>query len=192
MKLHMAGKYDGNEENLPKREHPQNYVPFKEPQDMRKLAIIVNGISIALIVILMIPFIWLGHSYIGENSLWMALGFLASMVTFIPHEFLHAICFKGDVYMYSNLSKGMMFVVGTEDLSKARFVFLSLLPNLVFGVMPFIVFLVAPQITFLGAFGISCISMGAGDYMNVFNALTQMPKGAKTYLSGMHSFWYIP
>ena len=34
--------------------------------------------------------------------------------------------------------------------------------------------------------------MGFGDYMNVFNALTQMPRGARTYLYGFHSYWYQP
>ncbi|MCI8497238.1 MAG: DUF3267 domain-containing protein, partial [Clostridiales bacterium] len=33
---------------------------------------------------------------------------------------------------------------------------------------------------------------GAGDYYNVFNALTQMPKGARTYLYQFNSFWYMP
>ena len=33
---------------------------------------------------------------------------------------------------------------------------------------------------------------GAADYLNVINALTQMPKGSLTYLYGMHSYWYIP
>ena len=34
--------------------------------------------------------------------------------------------------------------------------------------------------------------MGIGDYYNIINALIQMPKGAKTYLYGFHSYWYLP
>ncbi len=34
------------------------------------------------------------------------------------------------------------------------------------------------------------IAMGFGDYINVFNALTQRPNGGKTYLNGFHSYWY--
>ena len=39
-----------------------------------------------------------------------------------------------------------------------------------------------------------CISfpMGIGDYYNVFNCLTQVPKGGLVYMSGMHSYWYLP
>ena len=40
--------------------------------------------------------------------------------------------------------------------------------------------------------GVIAIAMGAGDYYNVFNALTQMPKGARTYLYQMNSYWYMP
>jgi hypothetical protein len=44
----------------------------------------------------------------------------------------------------------------------------------------------------LGGLGALAIGAGAGDYFNVYNALTQMPRGARTYMCGMHSFWYIP
>lgn len=86
----------------------------------------------------------------------------------------------------------MLFVVGTETMSKGRFVFMSLLPNLVFGAIPYLVFLIWPEQTFLGTLGLMALSMGAGDYYNVFNALTQMPKGARTYLHQFHSYWYLP
>ena len=36
------------------------------------------------------------------------------------------------------------------------------------------------------------ISMGVGDYYNVFNALTQMPKGARCFLERQSSYWYMP
>ena len=94
--------------------------------------------------------------------------------------------------MYEYLSKGMLFVVGSERMSKARFVFMSMLPNLVFGFVPFLLFLINPSWTLLGTLGAFAIPMGAGDYYNVFNALTQMPKGAKTYMKGFHSYWYLP
>ena len=86
----------------------------------------------------------------------------------------------------------MLFVVGPEDMTKARFVFMSLLPNLVFGIIPFLIFLIFPQFGFLGTLGAFATGMGAGDYYNVYNALTQMPKGARTYLYQFNSYWYEP
>ena len=110
----------------------------------------------------------------------------------VPHELLHALCFREDVYMYHNLKQGMLFVVGPEDMSKGHFVFMSMLPNIVFGFIPFTLFLVKPELRLLGIFGFLSIASGAGDYLNVYNALTQMPKGSRTYLHGFHSYWYLP
>ena len=86
----------------------------------------------------------------------------------------------------------MLFVIGTEDFSKFRFCFMSMLPNLVFGFIPLIIFMINPSLTFLGDLGVFAISCGVGDYLNVINALRQVPKGAKIYNSGMHSYWYKP
>ena len=93
--------------------------------------------------------------------------------------------------MYNDLAHGLMFVVGTEDMSKGRFIFMCLCPNLILGVIPYILFLIFPQFVGLGLFGIICIGMGFGDYLNIYNAIKQMPKNSKTYLCGMHSYWYL-
>ena len=94
--------------------------------------------------------------------------------------------------MYENLKQGMLFVVGPGTFSKAGFIFMSMLPNLVFGFIPFFLFLINPSWTLLGTLGAMAISAGTGDYYNVWNALTQMPKGSRTYLHGTNSFWYMP
>ena len=87
--------------------------------------------------------------------------------------------------------QGLMFVVGTEDMSKIRFICMSLCPNIILGLIPYLIFFIFPNLGWLGLFGAINLGMGFGDYYNVFNALRQMPKGAKTYLSGMHSYWYV-
>ena len=113
------------------------------------------------------------------------------LLTMLPHEVLHAACFVEDVYLYTNLKQGMLFVTGPEDMSRGRFVGMSLLPNLVFGIVPYAIGF-ALRLPTLGYFGAFCISMGAGDYYNIFNALTQMPRGARTYIDGFRSYWYLP
>ena len=87
---------------------------------------------------------------------------------------------------------GMLFVCGPEDFSRGRFVFMSLLPNLAFGFLPYAVGLIFPSLGWLGLFGAFCIGAGAGDYYNVFNALTQMPRGARAYMYGLNTYWYMP
>ncbi|MBR4395108.1 MAG: DUF3267 domain-containing protein, partial [Eubacteriaceae bacterium] len=79
-----------------------------------------------------------------------------------------------------------------ETMSKRRFIFMSLLPNIVFGFIPYVLWLIFPDWVFLAIFGALNISSGAGDYINVFNGLTQMPRGSRTYIYGMHSYWYMP
>lgn len=189
MRFHYNGKFDGNPDNLPTREHEEGYVPFKEPNE-KKLMIIINVIAFVITVPL-IMWVTLVEVKNGRHSLnisiWLAL--LAFMASIFPHEFLHGLCFKGDVYMYTYFSKGACFVVGPELMSKSRFIFMCLLPNLIFGFIPFIIWIIFPHLTFLGFFGALAIGAGGGDYMNVVNCLVQVPKGAKTYMHGMNSFW---
>ena len=65
------------------------------------------------------------------------LAFIFPILTMFPHELLHALCFKEDVYLYTNFKQGMVFVLGTETMSKKRFIFMSLLSNLVFVFLPY-------------------------------------------------------
>ena len=190
MVLHYKGKYSGNESDLPVREHVENFVPFKEPQDLKSLAVIANAVALGLLVLFAVPPVILGREYFLRGDIGILLGAILPVLTLFPHEFLHALCFRGDVEMYTNLKQGMCFVIGTEDMSKARFVFMSLFPNLIFGILPYVVWLFCPSLLGFGIFGALCTSMGGGDYMNVWNALTQVPKGARICLSGLHSYWH--
>jgi Putative zincin peptidase len=184
VKLIYKGKFDGNYDNLPYREHKSNYVKFKESSNTTELAIKANIAAILLVIVLQLIASRQGNHI---NS-W---GIFLSLLTMFPHEFLHAICFKEEVYLYTLIKKGMLFVVGNEDMSKTRFITMSLLPNAVFGIIPYIVGMVIRN-SILTSMGVFAISMGCGDYINVYNAITQMPKGARTYLHKYNSYWYIP
>ena len=191
MKLHYGGIYKSEKDLKVFGESRQGEVAFREPSQ-KKFALIANGGSLILFAALIVVFIFFGKpslSFITGKAL---IPLLLSVFVIVPHEFLHAICFKGDVYLYFDPKKLVAFVHGTESMSKARFIFLSLLPNIVFGFVPFIAFLINRELLIFGLFGAICISMGFGDYINVFNAATQMPKGARTYMKGFHSYWYIP
>lgn len=192
MKLHYKGKYDMNPDSLPCKEHLPGAVRFKEPEDSKKLAVIANTISVIIIVVLAVPVIIRSLSYLTDSYWQIMAGCFVPMLLIFPHELLHAVCFKEDVYLYTNFAQGMAFVVGPETMSKGRFIFLSLLPNIVFGIIPYVIGLIFPEMVFLSVVGVMCTGMGAGDYYNVFNAITQMPKGARTYMHKFNSYWYIP
>ena len=190
MKLHYKGKYDLNPDSLPHNEHMPNAVPFKEAKDSKTLAVIANVLSLVLTIVFAVFAVVRGREHF--DYIQCMAGCVLPMLMLFPHELLHAVCFKEDVYLYTNWKQGMLFVVGPESMSKGRFIFMSLLPNIVFGFVPYIIGMIFPQLTFLLMFGAIAIGMGAGDYYNVFNAATQMPKGARTYMYKFNSFWYMP
>lgn len=198
MKFHYMGKYDGNPDSLPSREHEEGYTPFKEPS-AEKLPIVMNVLSLLITFAFLAPVMIFGREGVKDfilnkgvvpfMAIFIGICLVGTFIVVLPHEFLHGTCFKGDVYMYTNMKQGLCFVVGPELFSKAGFVFMCMLPNIVFGIIPYIIWIIFPNLWYIGLWGAMAVGMGAGDYMNAFNALTQMPKGAKTYLHGMNSFW---
>lgn len=195
MKLIYKGKFDGNTASLPTREHMQGSVKFKEFDNPTTMAIFANILAVVITLVFLGVVFYLNIVNSNEGihfGIAEILALILPTVCLFPHEILHGICFKETVYLYTNFSKGMLFVVGTETMSKARFVFMSILPNFVFGILPLIFFFINNDWLCLGLFGAISLGMGAGDYYNIFNALTQMPKGARTYLYQFNSYWYMP
>ena len=193
MRIIWKGKFDGNEESLPHGEHKPNAVKFQEIDDIKKLGMVLNLLSVPLMIVTYAIVLLRGGFVVILDNFWIYwAGILAAIACLIPHEFIHAMCFRKEAYIYTNLKNGMLFVVATEDMSKSHFIVMSLMPNLIFGFVPFLLYLIFPQLGFLGILGATSIPMGIGDYYNIINALTQMPKGARTYLHGFHSYWYLP
>ena len=187
MKFHYAGKYSGNPDDLPYHDHEPGAVQFKEAADAKELSKITTWLSV------LIFFVFFIISCIRARDIFISYGgVFLYLLTIIPHEFLHAICFKEDVYMYQDLKHGMVFIVCPERMSKGRFIFMSLFPSIVLGFIPFIIFLFKPELRILATLGTLGIASAAGDFYNVYNALRQMPKGAWAYMHKYNTFWYIP
>lgn len=177
------GKYK-EESSLPARIQ-EGAVMFREP-DFKKFAVIANILAFVILLVLAVfVFFYSGRKY----NMW---GVLAAFLLMVPHEFLHAIWMKGEVFMYASPQNMMLFVTSTEDLTKGRFIWMSLFPTICFGFIPLLLFVFNSGWTFLGYLGVFSISMGTGDFCNVFFAVTQMPKNSVTFLSGSHSYWYMP
>ena len=191
MRLHYKKAYNGDENSLPKRDDIPNATMFKEASDLKAFAKKVNFLSLISIFILAIPFFILGNSFFKTNFYQIAIVFILMYPSIFIHEFLHALCFKEDVYLYTAFKDGVAFVVGNESMSKLQFIIMSLCPNFFLGFIPYLIFLFNNQLIGFGLYGIFMISAGFGDYINVFNAITQMPKGSKTFISGFHSYWYL-
>lgn len=199
MKLKLGGRFTSMEA-LPTCELPKNAVRFVEPEGPEAMNRAVLRLSLLILLVLGVV---IGLNFALRDAIWeepftMLLAVGASLMIVVPHELLHAICFGKDaeVFVYHSLKHGMAFVLSHEPVSKGRFVFLSLLPNVVFGLLPFLAWIIWPAVpfwsVFLLLFSVMTITMGVGDYMNVINALRQMPKGSMQILSGFHSYWYMP
>ncbi|MDD6919672.1 MAG: DUF3267 domain-containing protein [Eubacteriales bacterium] len=189
MKLIYKGVFDGDIDKLPVCDHHPNAVRFKEFETPEELAKWSTTISVLLMVVSAI-FYFIRAAEIAI-SFQVIIGIVLALLAAFPHEFLHAICFKKEVYLYTYLQKGMIFVVGPERMSKQRFIVMSMLPNVVFGFIPYMIAMIFPEMQWLAWMGIIAIGMGAGDFYNVYNAATQLPRGAMTYLYKFSSYWYI-
>lgn len=180
-------------EDLIQVELPKNAIAFREPKSF----IMINVVSFLYIIPLILIIVWINHQrevYYPFNL----TGILLSFLCIIPHEILHAVCFpKEDMkHIYYAPKYMLMFVLCNAAISKKRFIILSLLPNIVFGLLPYMAWLILPLNTSysqtLLSFSVLNLLAGAGDYMNVVNAMLQMPKNSIQILSGMHSYWCMP
>ena len=201
MKLVYKSNFKGMDQ-LPLGELPPDAVKFKEPESMETLTVKVILFSIPALPL--IALIIMGSRFLHGtfNFEFVLLPFAAgigiSILSLLPHELLHAICFgKGAVVeLYIALTHGMLFVVSTHPITKMRFIFLSLLPNLLLGWLPLIIWAVLPYVEMYSTILFTCsiinILGGGGDYMNTYNALRQMPKGSMQQLSGFNSYWFMP
>ena len=193
MKLIYKGKYGGIVEEFESAKSVKNATKYKEAEnldEMGKLILIPSNViqNVLLLIVILI----VGFDNIVNTLIVFILAFIVSLLTMIPHELLHAICYRKKVYLYTNLKQLMFFIVGEVHLSKWGFIFMSMLPNVLFGIIPFILFLINNNLLFLGFLGSMCISYGTGDYYNVWNTLTQVPNGAKVFAKGHNSYWYVP
>ena len=209
MKLVFRG-YFKNESQLPKGVLPSSAVKFREPQTKTQslvlslvLALFMSILIIAITVA--IELFWRGGEivYTGDGPVmdilnlvpdFTTLGVVFALIALIPHELLHAVCFGKGAEVEMFFKSTGAFVTSTKPISKNRFIFLSLLPNVVFGVIPLILWAVLPYnaaySSHLHTFATAGLVIGVGDYVNVFNALRQMPKGSIQQLSGSHSYWF--
>lgn len=189
MRLKYMGTYDLNPDSLPADPHPPGAVPFREFKDLKTFSLFANALSLLILIPLSLLLLWRSDRIDILQVLW---GCVLAMVGIVPHEILHTLFFKGDVYLYTNLRQGMLFVIGTESMSKGRFIVMSMLPSLVLGFIPYFAAMIQPSMTGLGVFGMMSIMMGAGDFYNVFNAATQMPRGSRAYMHRLNSYWFMP
>lgn len=192
MKLIYIGRYNGEIEEFESSKNIVNAIKYKEADTVEEMAkIITLPANIIQLVLLLIVFLIVGVDNFDNTLSLLILSFFVSLLTMIPHELLHGICYKNKVYLYTNFKQLMLFVVGEDHMSKWKFIFMCMLPNIVFGFIPFIIFLINTKLVFLGMLGAMCISYGMGDYYNVWNTIMQVPSNGIVFSKGHNSYWYV-
>lgn len=182
LKIHYAGIFDEKPENLPTNNKNHNSI------------IIINKINNyivcpLLMITISIP-IALKYKYsLNIKMIEFILGIILGLLSLYPHELLHALCYKKDVYVYLK-KNGSAFVIGTEEMTKFKYIYTCLLPNIVLGIIPYVTFLINPQISFLGIYSLICIGIGSKDYIDVYNIISQVPNYSRIYLDKDKIYWY--
>jgi len=197
MKLIFKGVYKSNEQ-LPKGVLPKGAVKFAEPDNFAQLFwySLLYTIPTSILIAL---FVFISHLIHGALVVNVSnIGFVLSLLAIIPHELLHAVCFEksAEVELYISPKNFAVFVLSVQPVSKLRFIFLSMLPNLILAWIPLVIWVIMPYSNAISdlllTYAAFSALMGVGDYMNVFNAIRQMPKGSMQQISGFNSYWFMP
>ena len=199
LKLIWKGKFNGVED-LPIGELPKNAVRFEESESAEELAKETRRFLIPVVIFLLIV-IFLRikiNGFFGVSDVINIFGIILIPFSILPHEYLHAIFFPKDaeVEMWYSIKQRLALVTSTTAITKKRFIFLSLFPNIVFGFLPLIIWIFIPSyMSFISGilftFGFISLIMGVGDFMNIYNTIKQVPKGAMTQISGFNSYWFF-
>lgn len=195
--IKFKGKFR-DESQLKKRKLPLNSTMFKEPDSMMGVFFVGMIISLPIIVLISIGFIYKIGSFKKLKVSYIIISIILTMILLYLHELIHAICFptKVEKEIWIKPNEGALFVYCNEAVSKKRFIWICIAPNLILGVIPFMGFLFG-LFDFndfikcvIGIISWIMITSGIGDYLNIYNALRQVPKKAYIINNGFNSFWY--
>ena len=136
LKLIWKGKFNGVED-LPIDELPENAVRFEEPESAEELAKETRRFLIPVVIFLLIV-IFLRiktNGFFGVSDVLNIFGIILIPFSILPHEYLHAIFFPKDaeVEMWYSIKQRLALVTSNTAITKKRFIFLSIFPNIVFG-----------------------------------------------------------
>lgn len=184
MQLKIKGKKDfalkDFSYNLEKKGNEIKVENYKYVMTMVYFITIVADIILALLI--------MNNKSICEEFYKIFFGLLFGFLSLPIHELLHAILYKEETYMYMDLFKGRAFVISKEMVSKNKYIFISLFPNFILGIMPIIIGFLLENL-YLYFFGIYSIFIGVYDYINVYYVLRTVPNNSKIFLTKNGGFW---
>ena len=115
---------------------------------------------------------------------------MLALLVVLPRELMRALFYREECWFYLNFQESMPFLTGSEHMSRTRFLLLTLVPDLIFGLIPLVLFFIWPNLSILGTMGLICLPMGFGDYLLAWLVLRQVPSDAMVYRQYFHTYWY--
>lgn len=199
--IKYMGTYE-KEEQILRGYLPVKAVIFKESEDINKAILPGFLIALPVLFLMMIGFIYIIVQYIeviifDNFTLKFILTSIVAFAMQYVHEIIHALYFpkEYDKEIWFYPKNWAMFVYSDGLVKKKQWIWISLAPNVILGLLPYIVgfvtmILFPTSISFFVVFfGMAMTACGVGDYYNVYNAIRQVPKDAKIFNYGMHSYW---
>ena len=160
MRIRYKGSFDGKVASLPPAQPVEGAVRVEEPGRPRDIVRKANiGAAILFGVLLMLVILrgGLAALHIG--------GVIVAALAILPRELMRALFYREECWFYLNFQDSMPFVTGSEHMSRTRFLLLTLLPDVLFGLIPLVLFLIFPNLRLLGTMGLIVLPIGMGDYM---------------------------
>lgn len=201
--IHLMGNFKDISQLTNGRPLPENAVQFKEGEDFTD--IFMTGLKIAIPIGMIMVIGAIIRIFNLDNTVKFTITTLVLLIcaaasTFLlayVHEFIHGIFYpiKAEKQIWKMLDQGAFFVYCEAKTSKIRFIVMCLAPAIILGIIPYVLWLVFPlALTFNGGLMVLVISllmtiMAMGDYVNVVNAIRQVPKDAQIFNFGIHSYW---
>jgi hypothetical protein len=196
--INFKGKYK-NEEQIKRGKLPKNAVIFQEPNSITKAFLLGTLISLPIIIIMLIGFFIKVENLKNITMFIFYSAILLALICSYLHEIIHALCFPREVEkeIWVDLNQGALFVYCNKAVTKKRFIWMCISPNLVLGFIPYILFVMGALdfnrniSNIVGIFSCIMIASGIGDYLNIYNTIKQVPSNAKVIGYGIHSFWFL-
>lgn len=203
----MSIRWKGNLENFSQLEQgyfPEDAIQVEEPNTLEEivsqsikenLGVLITTFLLSIVRLVVVP----AHTSfeLGISGFMFFCGIISIyFILMYVHELIHALFYplgsNKEIWMYQWQA---MLVHCQAQVSRRRFVWMSLAPVTILGFVPFVLWLfLSPMVSF----GVSMIWMleswamifgGIGDIYNVRNILAQVPKDAHVFNYGLHTYW---
>lgn len=201
--IEFKGNYIAEKDLIQGQKLPQNAVQFREGETVQDafmtgffLMLPIMSVIIATSVQRCLQ-VQRHLTFSGRTIIAVVIVIVSIWLLTYIHEIIHGLLYprgsKKTIWRYSK--NGMFFVYCDAHVSKKRFIIINIVPSIILGIIPFIawtMFMHYLSVEYIiGTMFIVWYMtfMSMGDYTNVYNSIRQVPKDAKIFNYGMHSYW---